>query len=273
MTLLHRLWEKTATAYKYRGIPFTILWCMLYAIGQANAKWFILYRARQFDRRYGLDTAEIIYPSALDISADNAEQCIEYEPCIPEVLARAFLKLSIQFQEYVFVDLGSGKGVGLLSASLFPFKRMVGIEWSRSVATIARENLRKFTHPRQACRRIEVLDGDATAYEFPPEPLVIFLFNPFKEPLVRRFVDNLGRSLEQCPRHVVILYYNPMCKHVLDEAAFLREVKMAGNDGPVVMYESIVVAPERAADFRDNVGYPGGLGHRPRQALTRATRP
>ena len=246
MTRLHRLWEKTATAYTYRGMRFTILWCVLYAVGLANAKWFILYRARQFDRRHGLDTAEIIYPPALDIAASDAEQCIEYEPCIPEVLARALLKLSIRFREYVFVDLGSGKGVGLLSASLFPFRHMVGIEWSRRVATIARENLRKFTHPGQACRSIKVLDGDATAYELPHEPLVIFLFNPFKEPLVRRFVGNLRRSLEQCPRHIVVLYYNPMCRQVLDEASFLREVTVAGNNGPVIIYESFV-APAHAA--------------------------
>ena len=239
-TPLHRLWEKTATAYMYRGIPFTVLWCMLYAVGLANAKWFLLYRARHFDRRYGLDTAEIIYPAALDIAAGDAEQCIEYEPCIPEILARALLKLSIDFREYVFVDVGAGKGVGLLSASLFPFKRMVGIEWSRRVATIARNNVHKFAHPRQACRTIEVLDGDATLYKLPREPLVIFLFNPFKEPLVRRFISNLRRSIKLFPRHVVILYYNPMCKQVLEEANFLREVTVPGNDGPVVVYESIV---------------------------------
>lgn len=247
MTRLHWLWKRIATSYKYRGIPFTILWCLMYAIGKAHTKPFILYRARQFDRRYGLSTAEIIYPSALDIAAGDAEQCIEYEPCIPEVLADALSNLPIRFQKYVFVDLGSGKGVGLLSASLFPFKRMVGIEWSKRVATIARENLRKFAHPQQACRSIAVLDGDATAYELPRKPLVIFLFNPFKEPLVRRFVDNLSRSLEQCPRHVVIVYYNPMCKQVFEEAGFLREVKVPDNNGPVTLYESIVVAPKHAA--------------------------
>jgi hypothetical protein len=247
MTRLRWLWKRITTSYRYRGIRFTILWCVMYAIGQAHTKRFILYRARHFDRRYGLNTAEIIYPSALDIAAPDAAQCIEYEPCIPEVLADALSNLPIPMKEYVFVDLGSGKGVGLLSASLFPFKRMVGIEWSKRVATIARENLLKFTHPRQACRNIGVLDGDATAYELPHEPLVIFLFNPFKEPLVRRFVENLGRSLEQCPRHVVIVYYNPMCKEVLEEAGFLREIEIAANNGPVTMYESIVAAREPAA--------------------------
>jgi predicted RNA methylase len=242
MTRLHWFWKRIATSNKYRGIPFTILWCMMYAIRMAHTKWFIVYRARQFDRKYGLDTAEIIYPSALGIAAGDAEQSIEYEPCIPETLAGALSNLSIQFQEYVFVDLGSGKGVAVLSASLFPFKHIVGIEWSARVARIARENARKFTHPQQVCRSIELLDGDATAYELPHEPLVIFMYNPFREPLVRRFVDNLRRSLEQCPRHVVIVYYNPMCKQLFEEAGFLQKVEVAGDRALVATYESIVVA-------------------------------
>ena len=216
---------------------------MMYAIRLARTKWFIVYRARQFDHKYGVDTAEIIYPSALGLAAGDAEQSVEYEPCIPEILAGALSNLSIRFQEYVFVDLGSGKGVAVLSASLFPFKHIVGIEWSMRVARIARENARKFAHPEQVCRSIELLDGDATAYELPHEPLVIFMYNPFREPLVRRFVDNLRRSLEQCPRHVVIVYCNPMYKQVFEEAGFLQKVEVAGDRAPVATYESIVVAP------------------------------
>jgi SAM-dependent methyltransferase len=250
MTRLQWFWKRIAASNKYRGVAFTILWCTMYAIRMAHTKWFIGYRARQFDRKYGLDTAEIIYPSALGIAALDAEQSVEYEACTPEMLAGALSNLSIQFQDYVFVDLGSGKGVAVLSASLFPFKHIVGIEWSQRVARIARENARKFTHPQQVCRSIELLDGDATTYELPYEPLVIFMYNPFKEPLVRRFVDNLRRSLEQRPRHVVIVYCNPRCKQVFEEAGFLQKVEVADDRAPVATYQSIVVAPERAADFR-----------------------
>ena len=237
VSLWHWLWTRIATSNKYRGAPFTILWCMMYAVRLAHTRWFTVYRARQFDRKYGLDTAEIISPSALGIAAGDAEQSIEYQPSNPEVLAGALLNLSIPFQEYVFVDLGSGKGVAILSASLFPFKHIVGIEWSKRVAGIARENARKFTHPQQVCRSIELLDGDATAYELPHEPLVIFMYNPFKEPLVRRFVDNLRRSLEQCPRHVVIVYCNPVYKHVFEEAGFLQKIEVADDRTSVVTYE------------------------------------
>jgi predicted RNA methylase len=246
MTRLRWLWKRIVTSIQYRGIRFTALWCVLYATGGAHTKWFIAYRARQLDRRYGIDTAEIIYPAALGIAAGDAEQSIEYEPCIPEVLSAALSNLPIRFQDYVFVDLGSGKGVAVLSASLFPFRRIVGVEWSKRVADVARENVRKFMHPEQACRSIELLDGDATAYELPREPLVIFMYNPFREPLVRRFADNLKRSLEQSPRHIAIVYYNPMCRQVFEEAGFLRKLEVADDRAPVVTYESIVAASESA---------------------------
>jgi SAM-dependent methyltransferase len=240
MTRLRWFWQRIVTSLTYRGVPFTVMYSFMYAVGLASKKWFIHYRAGHFDRRYGVATAAIIYPSALGLAASDAEECIEYEPCVPEILAGALQMLLIPFQDYGFVDLGCGKGLALLSASIFPFRRMVGIEWSEYVAKIARDNLARFSHPGQVCHRIEVLDGDATAYELPHEPLVIFLYNPFKGPLVRRFADNLRRSLEQCPRHVMIVYYNPMFREAFDEADFLREIEVPGNRAPVVTYESIV---------------------------------
>jgi hypothetical protein len=247
MNRLRWFWQRIVTSVTYRGIPFTALYSLMYALGLASRKWFIHFRARHFDRRYGLDTAQIIYPAALGIGATRAEQCIEYEPCVPEILAGALQVLLIPFQEYVFVDIGCGKGLALLTASLFPYKRMVGIEWAERVARTARENLLKFSHSGQVCRSIEVLDGDATVYELPREPLVILLYNPFKGPLVRRFADNLRRSLEQRPRHVIIVYYNPMFRETFDEAPFLREITAPGERAPVITYESVTAAPLAAA--------------------------
>jgi hypothetical protein len=238
MTLSRWFSNRIALSIKYRGVPFTMLWCVMYVLGLAQTWRFSRYRARQFDRRYGLDTAQIIDPSQLGLSAADAEQSIEYEPCAPELVAGALSSLPIPLRDYVFVDLGSGKGAAVLSASLFPFKRIVGIEWSKRVAGIARENVRKFAHPGQACRSIELLEGDATAYELPPEPLVLFLYNPFREPLVRRTVDNLRRSLERSPRHVVVVYCHPMFRQAFDEAGFLRQVETPGNRALIATYES-----------------------------------
>jgi hypothetical protein len=253
MARLHSLWKRIAASYKYRGIGFTVFWCALWALGLGQSKWFYLYRARQFDRRYGLDTAELVQTDALGIAASDAQVSLYYEPCVPETLAGILASLPIRFEDHVFVDVGSGKGIALLSASLFPFKRILGIEWSKIVADIAHENIRKFNHPRQACASIEVHNADATACELPHEPLVVFLYNPFKEPLVRRFVENLRRSLDRFPRHVLIVYYNPVCKQVFEEAGFLRKITVPGDRAPVAMYQSVAVQaaarPAGRADF------------------------
>jgi hypothetical protein len=61
-------------------------------------------------------------------------------------------------------------------------------------------------------------------------------------PNVGHHRTHLRRSLEQCPRHVVIVYYHPMCKQVFEEAGFLQKVEVLGDRAPVATYESIVVA-------------------------------
>jgi tRNA A58 N-methylase Trm61 len=241
MTSLHRNWRRIATSIQYRGIPFTMLWCLMFALRMTPTKWFRTYRAKQLDRRYGLDTAGVIEPSALGLTSSEAELSHEYQPCSPETLSEVLSNLAHQFPRYTFVDLGSGKGVALLAASMFPFRRIVGIEWSPRLASIARENVGKFSHRQQKCHDIVVLDGDAAAYELPEDPLVIFMFNPFKDELVRRVLRNIGDSLTRCPRHVVVLYYNPVCKQVIDQVDFLHRVEWKDRC-PIAIYETQRVA-------------------------------
>ena len=244
MTRLHKNWRRIATSIQFRGIPFTLLWCLMFALRVTPTKWFLAYRAKQFDARYGLDTAEIVQPSALGLTSSEAELSHEYQPCAPETLSDVLSNLPHQYQRYTFVDLGSGKGVALLAASMFPFRRIVGIEWSQSLASIARENVRRFSHRQQKCRDIVVLDGDAAAYELPEDPLIIFMFNPFKDEVVRRVLRNLGDSLKRRPRHVVVLYHNPVCKQSIDKADFLRGIEWKDRCR-IAIYESHRVAPKR----------------------------
>jgi predicted RNA methylase len=43
--------------------------------------------------------------------------------------------------ETTFVDIGSGKGRALIIAAEYAFKRIIGVEYSPSLATICRRNL------------------------------------------------------------------------------------------------------------------------------------
>jgi SAM-dependent methyltransferase len=131
---------------------------------------------------------------------------------------------TLNFRDFVFVDLGSGKGRTLLMASDYPFRRIVGVELLPSLHQIAQQNLRQYKSESQKCFALESICGDATAFAFPDDPLVIYLFNPFPESGMRQVVANLEQSLRAHPRPVYVLYHNPLLEHTLGEGARLRKI-------------------------------------------------
>jgi precorrin-6B methylase 2 len=215
-------WYRIATSVKFHGIPFTLLWALMCILRQSPSKWFIAYQKKHFDRRYGIKTDQVILPGELGLTKSQTEGCTAYEPTSPDMLTSVLSKLSIHFGDYTFLDLGSGMGLSVLVASMHPFKRIIGVEWSARLAKIARSNLRKFKHPEQKCHDIEVVESDATTYALPEEPLVLYMFNPFTERLVRQLLNNIAASIKKCPRHVVLVYCRPICKHDVEKSGFLR---------------------------------------------------
>jgi SAM-dependent methyltransferase len=129
--------------------------------------------------------------------------------------------------EFIFLDLGSGKGRTLLMASDYPFQRIVGVELLPSLHAIAQENLAKYTSETQQCFTLESICADATAFPLPDDPLVIFLFNPFPEAGMRQLIRNLEQSLLTRPRAAYIVYHNALLEHVLAESAALKKITSA----------------------------------------------
>ncbi|MGO8796376.1 MAG: class I SAM-dependent methyltransferase [Candidatus Sulfotelmatobacter sp.] len=132
------------------------------------------------------------------------------------------------FGNFVFIDLGSGKGRTLLMASDYPFLRIVGVELLPALHQAAQNNLNKYKSESQKCFALESIRGDATDFSFPAEPTVLYLFNPFPEAGLRRVIANLERSLNENPRVVCVLYHNPLLEQVLGESADFR--KIGGTD-------------------------------------------
>jgi SAM-dependent methyltransferase len=128
------------------------------------------------------------------------------------------------FHDFVFVDLGSGKGRTLLMASDYPFRRIVGVEFLPALHQTAQENLSKYHRESQKCFTLESVCADATEFPFPDEPTVLYLFNPFPESGLKRMIANLEQSLRAHPRTVYVLYHNPLLDHVLSEAAAFSKI-------------------------------------------------
>jgi hypothetical protein len=144
-----------------------------------------------------------------------------YQPTDPEAFREMMANLPIRLEPFTFIDLGSGKGRTLMMASDYPFRRIVGVEFLPALHRIAKENLARYSSPRQRCRTVEALCCDAEQFAFPPEPLVVYLFNPLPESGLRQVVANLDRSVSDHPRPVYLLYHNPVLDRVLGESRFL----------------------------------------------------
>ena len=50
-------------------------------------------------------------------------------------------KLDVDHREFSFVDYGSGKGRVLMLAAAYPFRRILGVEFSESLDRVARDNI------------------------------------------------------------------------------------------------------------------------------------
>ena len=129
-------------------------------------------------------------------------------------------------KDFTFIDLGSGKGRVLLMAADYPFKRIIGVEFMPELHRAAQENIAGYSSDRQ--RLIESVCMDARDFEFPPEPLVAYLFNPFSESTFVAVLKNVRQSVEQSPRPVYIAYRFTEFDPLLAQAEWLE--KIAGTE-------------------------------------------
>jgi SAM-dependent methyltransferase len=128
------------------------------------------------------------------------------------------------FHDFIFIDLGSGKGRTLLMASDYPFRRILGVELLPALHQIAQENLSKYHGETQKCFALESVCADAVQFAFPAEPMVLYLFHPLPEAGLARVIANLAQSLQMNPRAVHVLYHNPLWEHALNESAALKKI-------------------------------------------------
>src|SRR5262249_30727923 len=103
------------------------------------------------------------------------------------------------------------------------------VELSAELHQIAEENVRRYGSADQRCRTISLLCMNAAEYAFGPEPLVLFLYNPFGESTIRHVLANLAASLRVRPREAYVIYMNPRFEALLRSVPFLQRVGRGGS--------------------------------------------
>jgi SAM-dependent methyltransferase len=197
-----------------------------YAVGDALG--------RRFDSRHGVETTGIVPRDQLEIVGDHSapNQCSDFLSTPTRTFRRILAHLPEQdFSPFTFIDFGCGKGRALLLAATRNFRRVIGIEHAPMLAATAERNVQAWRGER-LCNDIRVLCADATTFELPPDPCVLYFCGPFggNTSVLRLVLKNIAASLRAYPRRTYLLFLDGIDQRLPDPevlaAGFRRRSKL-----------------------------------------------
>jgi len=124
-------------------------------------------------------------------STDNYKH---YSPAYSSLIVESIRNLNIKYENYNFIDLGSGKGKVTLIASKFRFKKIIGVELYKKLINAAKENQKIFFSKKwnktYKCK-IEYVCKDAEKYSIKMDKNIYFMFDPFTEKKLKKILKKI----------------------------------------------------------------------------------
>jgi SAM-dependent methyltransferase len=170
---------------------------------------------QRFDAENGVTTEALIFLGDLDPDAigPSIAHATHYEPTPVGDFAALLAHVPFALERATFVDLGSGMGRAVFLAARHPFKTVVGVEFSRALHEIAKDNLARLESATLLCRDVRIVCADAATYAFPRGPLVVYLYNPFDATIMARVLERLSGPARS---DLAILYHTPAARDVIE---------------------------------------------------------
>ncbi len=230
------------------GVVYQVMLRVVRRIGDIPRRGFPTLRpnAFAFDKEWGTETSRIVWLT--NPMSGNFVHGVRYEACNPDLCRWTIESAGIDYSQFDFIDVGCGKGRALLVASRFPFRRLVGIDYSRRLCRAACRNLKMHVD----VERFEIVRSDAADYRFPRRNLFIFFYNPFGPHVLNRVLDNLKATAES---HHVVVGWEGQLQHSLEDQSWL--VRTASAKG-VSVHSSRPVASRGASEMREPARSHGG---------------
>lgn len=185
---------------------------------------FMLYDNIRGSIKYGTGTFAPVELKDMKIVGGDIKKSSRYEAVsfyMLEKLFNAFRKLS---GERTIVDLGCGKGRMMMVAAHFEFDHVTGIDFAANLCELAMANAQKKGVQFPGVKW-EVFNEDVNDYDIKPTDCVFFMFNPFNEIVLKKFLQKLDDSCSHFPRQVYFLYASPQHDQLLLD------------DGYVIVYQ------------------------------------
>jgi len=222
---------------------------------------------QQWDLEHGVETEGVVHPANLDACTENWVHGVQYQPSAPVEFRRVISSVSLEFERFIFVDVGSGKGRGLVLAAQYPFCKIIGVEFSRGLHAVAQRNvIRAGLNGRIELVCADILDwplplirGSHIEGDAPVEKsalcrgvagkredevadvlgLALYLYNPFDMVVMREFVAKVERSLGENWRPMWVFYSNPKEARAWDECSWFRRAAEGRDGDGYVVWQSV----------------------------------
>ena len=111
-----------------------------------------------------------------------------------------------QLSDCVFIDYGSGKGQALMAAAEYPFKELIGVEFSTELHQIAIKNLDTYRKDHPQASPIRSVNTDATEFDIPDQPCLLYFYNPFDEYVMSTIIRKIRDRTQNTPYPIYIIY-------------------------------------------------------------------
>ncbi len=160
-----------------------------------------------FDVECGIETTQRIHQADLRVDSPNSVHATGYVPSEPATVREILDWLPIDFENFTFIDFGSGKGRVLFVAAERRFKQIIGVEHSPELHQVALRNLSRYHNNRQRCFAIQSVCVDMTTFEIPSGPLVLFFYHPASDHIMRIMAARIATAKQEA--YVVDVNLNP----------------------------------------------------------------
>jgi hypothetical protein len=182
-----------------------------------------------FDRKFGTTTSLIIpqYELPEKVSLQRFKTSGRYHPSpISSVIdALKGLEKYINYNEYIFIDVGSGLGRNLLLASSFPFIKLVGLEHSKYLHDIAKENIEIYKSDTIKCDNFDLQCINALDYPLPEENLVLYFWKPFSSnEAAMEFVNKMEEFVAKKKYRIFLIFLEYVYPAVLHNSDYFTYV-------------------------------------------------
>lgn len=188
-----------------------------------------------FDRKFGTTTSLILRQYELPESVSlhrfqTSGRCHPSPVASVKMALRALSQYNVQYNDFVFIDVGAGLGRNLLLAADYPFKKIIGIEHSAYLHEITKENIEIYRSKMKVASTFELNCIDALEYPFPKDNIVFYFWRPFSEEIAARFVKKMELFIRENTYRVRLL--------------FLGQVYLSVKQSPFLELQDIFLTPD-----------------------------